>query len=161
MEGFGIVKDIGDFVEIRVYASTNMISEQIITTSLVGELGEAKDADTSLKKMEVDFAPGSTTCGLMPYTKATIVPGFINDTWFLVVEGKKNWSNIQVTLNPYVYILRPDYWEIEVVGCMSGVGSPVQLPYSVTIPLDGITGHKGIEVIGATKREKILVPPKP
>lgn len=161
VEGLGVVKDVGRFVEIRVYASSNMIREQIITAALAGDSDDGKSADTPLNPFQVDFAAGSATCGLMQYTKASIVPGFINDTWFLVVEGIKTWSNIEVTLNPFVYIRKPEYWEIEVVGCMSGVGQPVELPYSVTIPLEGITGHDGIEVIGANKREKFLVPPRP
>ncbi len=161
VKGIGVVRDPGQFVQICIYGQTNKICEQIITTSFGDEPDDGMNADAQPTTIQVDFVPGSTTCGLMPYTKATIRPGFIKDTWFLNVAGTKTWSNIQVTLNPMIYIHKPDYWEIEVVGCISGVGIPVNEPYIVTIPLEGITGHKGIEVVGAMKREKLVVPPTP
>jgi hypothetical protein len=67
---------------------------------------------------------------------------------------------MEVDLVPLVFIQQPEYWGIEVVGRLpGGIGLPVQAPYSVSINLSGITGTKGIEVIGATRSEKIEVPP--
>lgn len=161
VKGVGIARDPGPFVEICVYARTNTICEQIITAALSEEPGDDIGGDAALAGVEFNFEEPTTTCGLMAYTKATIRPGFIKDTWFLVVSGTKTWSNIQVSLNPMIYVRKPEYWEIEVVGCISGVGVPTEEPYIVTIPLEGITGHKGIEVVGAMKREKFIVPPTP
>lgn len=53
-----------------------------------------------------------------------------------------------------------EYWGIEVVGSLHGIGLPATGPYTVFLPLDGIIGTKGIEVIGATKKLQIAVPPK-
>lgn len=61
-------------------------------------------------------------------------------------------------LVPLVYLKRPDYWGIEVVGSLPGFSIPTTAPYSVSLPLDGILGTKGIEVIGANKRLKKPVP---
>jgi len=80
--------------------------------------------------------------------------------YYLVVRGTKRWVNMDVRLVPVVYIQQPEYWLIEVVGCLHGVGLPAEAPYIVSIPLDGITGTKGIEVIGATRSEERQVPPK-
>jgi hypothetical protein len=60
---------------------------------------------------------------------------------------------------PLIYIQQPEYWGIEVVGCLPGIGLP-EAPYTISIPLDGITGTKGIEVIGATRSEKREFPPE-
>ena len=76
------------------------------------------------------------------------------------ISGTKPYINMTVELSPLVYIQRPDYWGIEVVGSLPGIGLPATAPYTAAIPLDGITGKRGIEVIGATKREKVAVPPK-
>jgi hypothetical protein len=61
---------------------------------------------------------------------------------------------MKVSLQPRVYIKRPEYWGIEVVGSLHGVGIPALAPFTTSIPLDSITGSKGIEVIGATRSEK-------
>jgi hypothetical protein len=63
-----------------------------------------------------------------------------------------------VHLSPLIYIQRPEFWGIEVIGTLNGPGLPVVAPYHVSIPLQGIIGKKGIEVIGATKKKKIKVP---
>jgi len=46
----------------------------------------------------------------------------------------------------------------EVVGTLTGVGLPTLAPYTVAIPLDGIRGTEGIEVIGANTKKQIDVP---
>jgi hypothetical protein len=63
-----------------------------------------------------------------------------------------------VQLTPLIYIQQPEYWGIEVIGCQHGNGLPRQAPYSVTLDISHIRGKKGIEVIGATKSQKIDVP---
>ena len=61
-------------------------------------------------------------------------------------------------LSPLIYVRKPEYWGIEVIGSLSGFCLPALAPYTVSIPIDSITGTKGIEVIGANKRQKIVVP---
>jgi hypothetical protein len=98
--------------------------------------------------------PAAKSCRRIDFTRTEIRPGIVNGTYFLVVSGTKPYMNLQVILAPRVYVVRPKYWEIEVVGCLPGISLPALAPYSVTIPLDGIVGTKGIEVIGATKSKK-------
>lgn len=83
--------------------------------------------------------------------------------YVLVVTGTKPYLNMEVDLLPLVYIRQPEYWGIEVVGRLpGGIGLPAQAPYpyTVSIRLGGITGTGGIEVVGATRSERIEVPPK-
>lgn len=80
--------------------------------------------------------------------------------YVLVVKGTKPYLNMRVELLPLVYIRQPEYWGIEVVGRLrGGIGLPALAPYTASTPLAGITGTAGIEVIGATRSERIKVPP--
>jgi hypothetical protein len=111
-----------------------------------------------MKKFEE--LPRSEACRLIDFEKAEIHPGFVPRTFILVVYGTKPNLNIEVSLKPLVYIKQPEYWGIEVVGCIRGVKLPAAAPYTVTIPLDSLTGTKGIEVIGATGSKKMDVQSK-
>lgn len=103
-----------------------------------------------------DFPPAQS-CRVINYEKAEVRPGVIPGSWILIVSGKKPYLNMKVELIPYIYVKQPEYWGIEVVGCLNGIGLPAMTPYTVSIPLDSITGTKGIEVIGANKSKKIDV----
>jgi len=107
-------------------------------------------------------APKASSVRLIDFRTAKVVPGFLPNTWFLVVTGIKPCLNMKVKLSPLIYIRQPDYWGIEVVGSLHGICivGIAPAPYNVSIPLDGILGTKGIEVIGATKKKRIDVPPK-
>jgi hypothetical protein len=104
-------------------------------------------------------AAAPQSCRLADFDTAEVRPGFLPNTFFLVVTGSVPCANMRVELVPLVYVSRPDYWEIEVVACLPG---PVCLPqvrkYTESIPLDSILGTAGIEVVGASRREKIRVP---
>jgi hypothetical protein len=81
--------------------------------------------------------------------------------FLLVVTGTKPFLNMEVELVPLVFVRRPEYWGVEVVGRLpGGIGLPALTPYTVSTNLSGITGTEGIEVIGATRSEKIRVPPE-
>ena len=68
---------------------------------------------------------------------------------------------MRVRLEPLVYVQQPEYWGIEVVGCLTGgICLTAVRPFTESIPLAGITGTKGIEVVGATCTKKFEVPPK-
>lgn len=103
-------------------------------------------------------APGSASVRLISFARAQVVGGFVSGTYFLIVSGTKPCLNMTVELSPLVYIRRPEYWGIEVVGSLPGFCLTATAPYTVSIPLDGIIGTKGIEVIGANKKQKIAVP---
>lgn len=110
--------------------------------------------------MSEDFAklPPATSVRLIDFNEARVVPGIVPNTFILVVSGTKPYLNMKVRLSPLVYIRQPEFWGIEVVGSLPGVGLPATAPYTVSIPLDGILGTKGIEVIGATTRKTFEVP---
>jgi hypothetical protein len=112
-----------------------------------------KEAD--LKRIEE--LPRSSSCRVIAFDKAEVVPGFIPQTWFLIVSGIKPWATMKVELQPLIYVTQPDYWEIEVVGCLSGIGTPVEVPYSAVLEITHTLGKNGVEVIGANKKLKIKV----
>jgi hypothetical protein len=80
----------------------------------------------------------------------------------LVVSGTLPFP-MDVTLVPLVYVSRPQWWGIQVVGSTEAGPHPTQpitaIPYSVDLNLQGITGTEGVEVIGANKSERLAVPP--
>lgn len=116
----------------------------------------AKATGSGPKKLSV--AKVSQTAQRINFRRAEIVAG-TKPGYFLVVSGTKPYLNMEVRLSPFVYIRRPEYWGIEVIGILPGIGLPATAPYSVHISLDGITGTKGVEVIGASKSKKLAVPP--
>src|SRR5882672_10304059 len=111
-----------------------------------------QDIDT-LYKM-----PPSSSYRLIKFEKAVVVPGIIPKTFFLIVSGTKPWVTMQVSLHPLIYIVQPDYWGIEVIGCQSGIGLPQTAPYHVALDISHVLGKHGIEVIGAGHSQKIKVP---
>ena len=110
--------------------------------------------------VEFKDLPQANSCRTIDFEKTEVQPGIVNNTWFLIVSGIKPYRNMKVELIPVVYITQPEYWVIEVVGCLPGIGLPAEAPYTVAIPLDGITGTKGVEVKGGRRSERIDVPPK-
>jgi hypothetical protein len=107
---------------------------------------------------EFETLPRSSSCRLIDFDKAQVVPGFFPKTFFLIVTGTKPWITMSVELRPRIYIKQPDYWEIEVIGCQSGIGLPTKAPYHVALDISQSLGTNGIEVVGATRRERIKVP---
>lgn len=103
-------------------------------------------------------APASTSMRRINFTSAKVHPGIVPGSFILAVTGTKPYLNMTVRLSPLIYIQRPEYWGIEVIGSLPGFGIPTTAPYAVSLPLDGILGKKGIEVMGANKKLKIKVP---
>ncbi|HEY0331882.1 MAG TPA: hypothetical protein VGC77_22635 [Rhodopseudomonas sp.] len=110
---------------------------------------------TDLKALEA--LPPSTTFRRIDFDTARVDPGFLPNSWFLTVNGRKPWASMTVELVPLVYVKRPDFWGIEVVAAQRGIGIPLEVPYSVVLEISNVLGTAGIEVIGATKSEKIKV----
>jgi hypothetical protein len=102
--------------------------------------------------------PPSTGCRLIEFDKSEVRPGFVSKTYFLIVSGTKPWVTMRVQLVPLVYITKPDYWGIEVVGCQTGIGLPMTAPYTQALDITHFIGTKGIEVIGANRKQKHNVP---
>lgn len=69
---------------------------------------------------------------------------------------------MEVSLVPLTYVSRPQWWGIQVVGSTEAgphASNPITaIPYSVNLDLAGITGTEGVEVIGASKTERLAVP---
>ena len=104
--------------------------------------------------------PAPQSCWVIDFEKAEVVVlESFPPQYVLVVSGTKPYVNMKVDLVPLVYIQQPEYWGIEVVGCLPGIGLPATAPYAISLPLAGHTGKQGIEVIGASKQQKIQVPP--
>jgi hypothetical protein len=100
-------------------------------------------------------APPATGFRLLDFEYADVVtlesfpPQFV-----LRVNGTKPIANMDVQLVPLVFIRQPEYWGIEVVGSLTGIGLPALAPYEVSLPLTGFLGTQGIEVIGATRMQR-------
>jgi hypothetical protein len=116
--------------------------------------------DEQLREWEA--LPKPSSCRLVDFDQAQIVTlRSFPPQYVLHVSGTKPYLNMQVDLVPLVYIQQPEYWGIEVVGCLpGGIGLPATAPYTAWINLSGITGTEGIEVIGAKHSERLEVPPK-
>jgi len=101
--------------------------------------------------------PPAQTSRLIDFERADVISLMIYPPPppLLVVSGRKPFANMKVTLNPLRYVRQPEYWGIEVVGCMPPIGQPAIIPYVVELDLTGITGTMGIEVIGASHTERI------
>lgn len=118
---------------------------------------------SQLTVKEFEALPQPSSCRLIDFDKdkTEVVPGVVSGTYILIIRGTKPYVNMQVNLVPLVYIRQPEYWGLEITGCLpEGIGLPAIEPYTAILPLNVIIGTKGIEVIGATCSEKILVPPK-
>ena len=102
--------------------------------------------------------PHASTCRLIDFEKADVVPGFDPNTFFLIVAGTKPWVTMKVDLHPLIYVTRPDYWGIEVVGGQDGNGLPQVAPYHLALDITHLLGTKGIEVIGASRKKRFNVP---
>jgi hypothetical protein len=80
----------------------------------------------------------------------------------LVVSGRLPTPGTGVTLVPLTYVSRPQYQGIQVVGTIADDG-PEPAPgdasplYSVELDLAGVTGAEGVEVIGASRTERVPV----
>ena len=95
---------------------------------------------------------------VIAFETAEVVPGIVNGTYFLIVTGEAPCFNMTVNLMPLIYIRQPEYWGIEVVGTLpGGICLDTMKPYHVSLPLTGVTGTKGIEVIGANQTKQFDV----
>ena len=85
------------------------------------------------------------------------------DSLYLWVSGTLPAHGFEAKLAPRIYHDRPDYWGIEVaVVAAAGVENDVRdgdisLHFERSIPLVGITGNRGISVIGANQIQQIEI----
>jgi hypothetical protein len=107
-------------------------------------------------------AAGETISFLVDFDRADVVtPMIYPPRPRLVVSGVTAYPT-DVALVPLVYVSRPPYWGIQVVGSNSATPQPkptiTNVPYSVELDLDGLVGTEGVEVVGNTRTERITVP---
>jgi hypothetical protein len=91
------------------------------------------------------------------------------DGLYLWVRGSLPESGFEARLAPRIYHDRPDYWGIEVAVIHApevvsplpandtGSGAEETLVFERSVPLTGITGVRGITVIGANQVKRIEV----
>lgn len=85
------------------------------------------------------------------------------DGLYLWVRGSLPGIGLEARLAPRIYHNRPDYWGIEVAVIQApepanDTGSAVEtLVFERSVPLVGITGVRGITVIGANQVKRIEV----
>jgi hypothetical protein len=106
-----------------------------------------------------DFAAGEAAQSYkrIAFDSCEVVANFPGG-YILIVRGEAPCLNMEVSLSPLVYIDCPEYWGIEVIGSLRGnVCLTAMKPYVLTLALTGITGSRGIEVLGARRGEKIDV----
>jgi hypothetical protein len=84
-----------------------------------------------------------------------------HDSLYLWVQGVLPGPGYEAKLAPRYHYSRPDYWDIEVTavalrqqGHDAGEGS-TGLQFERSVPLTGITGYRGISVIGANQVARI------
>ena len=75
--------------------------------------------------------------------------------WELTVSGETPRINMDVALKPRFHEKRPNFWEVEVVGCYPGfIGLPLIGRFNTTINLEQAVGRKGVVIVGATYFQK-------
>jgi hypothetical protein len=124
-----------------------------------------------------DYLPEPPVGRLIDYETATVITQMMYPPKpVLVVNGEKPRPGMDVTLVPVTYIQQPAFWEIHVLGAPGFLDEPpvatqlpaeppvaaqlpvLSTPYSVEIDLASCTGSIGIEVVGANRTERIVVP---
>ena len=81
----------------------------------------------------------------------------------LWVKGRKPPLGFEVRLAPRMYHERPDYWDIEVsvtellVQANNKEQAEVSLNFERSVPLSGVTGVRGITVVGANQNKRIEI----
>jgi hypothetical protein len=128
---------------------------------LTRHAGPAANGDTD-RGRAIDFLarPPASAYRVIDFEDARILhlrtfPGRL----VLQVSGLMPYANMKVSLEPVSYVQAPDYWEIEVIGWLPAIGLPVMTPYTVSLPLDGVIGKIGIEVVGATTAKRFDIHP--
>jgi hypothetical protein len=123
---------------------------------------------TVAAKADADKATDRSPCRALARTvdgetaQAKVVPGFVNGTYILIVQGKVPIANATVKLHPVVYTRKPEYWRIHVLQCVGDVVLPAIGEYTASLPIDNYRGTKGIEVMWANGESvKLDVPPPP
>lgn len=146
-------------IPLAIAAAVFTLANLAGTASADDRSARSTPADPVIPSTEA--APLGTDCRVIDFKSARVhTSPTVPSRYVLVVRGEKPYLNMQVKLIPLdiVYIRAPEYWGIEVVGCLPEVGLPAVGTYVAKLELNGPMGTRGIEVIGANHSEKINIP---
>lgn len=110
---------------------------------------------TSVTATTTEPSPEPADCRLISFDTAKVVRKARTGAFQLTVRGEAPMAGVKVSLEPVIYIRQPEYWLIQVIGCMPEIGATVMTPYTVSMPLTGPMGTEGIEVMGSNKTQRI------
>ena len=90
------------------------------------------------------------------------------DSLYLWVSGRMPTGSFEVTLAPRIYHDRPEYWGIEVAivakyaaandqKVVVAQANETRAMFERSVPLSGVTGSRGISVIGANQIKRIEI----
>ncbi len=96
---------------------------------------------------------GAPNARLVDFDEAVVKTGPMGSTRFLRVRGMLANDGLTVKLAPRIYSLQPDYWVIEVAATTAR--DAAERAFEISIPVDAVTGVKGIIVRGETREDVI------
>ena len=74
---------------------------------------------------------------MIEFAKGQVRPGFLPDTYVLIVTGRKPYANMQVDLRPLIYLGNRTTGKSRWSGASRALDCPCS-PYTVALPLDGV-----------------------
>jgi hypothetical protein len=98
---------------------------------------------------------------IIDFEKAELRQVPFQDSLYLWVQGRLPAKGYDALLSPRIYPGRPDYWGIEVAAFASiapandAEDAGDNLIFERSVPLTGITGTRGVTVIGANQVQRI------
>jgi hypothetical protein len=98
---------------------------------------------------------------IIDFEKAELRRLPFQDSLYLWVQGRLPAKGLDARLSPRIYHGRPDYWGIEVAAYTDQTADNDQdaaddaLVFEKSVPLTGITGTRGVMVIGASQEKRI------
>jgi hypothetical protein len=102
--------------------------------------------------------PITEAARLVPFDAAEVVIDTPLGYPALFVHGTRPLSSMRIWLQPRFSVNVPEYWRIEVVASIPfGPFKDETKRYVEVLPLDGLVGTKGIEVVGANGTKRIDV----
>lgn len=108
-----------------------------------------------MERPEMETRPADEGYRLVGFDRVEVKAGAADGPPTLRVTGTTPCANHEVSLRPRTYAGCPEYWGIEVVAFLpGGLCFTSEGLYDETIPLEGVTGSRGIEIIGQSGTER-------